>query len=457
MTGLLGIPVGGELRDRVRWLIRLRWVAIAVAAGLVVLASQPLGDALPITSLWLTVGAIAAYNVVFWVIEHQLLGRAVPYKYDIPLMHGQIVADLLALTILLHFSGGIENYFATGYVLIVVLGGVLMTRRGSYLYAGVATALWVGLLLSEATGLLPHHNLAGFRVITRYQETPHIITEGLVMMGANFGIAYLASTVMERLHQEQRKLRAANSALAGRAGELAGANLRLRESDRERSLFVRLVTHELRAPVAAIQSYLRLILDGYVPEERLHEIVGKAELRAREELELIGDLLDLAKLEQLKEDTPVEPADVGEVLQDVLDMMQARIQDRSLSLNVDVGAGVGKAQASEEHVKQVWTNLISNAVKYTPKGGRITVSVREESGMVRGSVQDTGIGIGPEEIERIFETFYRTDEAKAMSHHGTGLGLSIVKGITDRYGGGVWVESELDAGSTFFFELPIAA
>jgi len=76
--------------------------------------------------------------------------------------------------------------------------------------------------------------------------------------------------------------------------------------------------------------------------------------------------------------------------------------------------------------------------------------------MVRGSVRDTGIGIGPEEMELIFETFYRTDEAKAMSHHGTGLGLSIVRGVTDRYGGSVWAESELGAGSTFLFELPIA-
>jgi signal transduction histidine kinase len=101
-------------------------------------------------------------------------------------------------------------------------------------------------------------------------------------------------------------------------------------------------------------------------------------------------------------------------------------------------------------------NLISNAIKYTPEGGRVLVTFRRQDGMVRGMVQDTGIGMSPEEAGHVFETFYRTEAAKAMSHHGTGLGLSIVQGIVQRYGGRIWVESEVGQGSTFYFELPAA-
>jgi len=274
------------------------------------------------------------------------------------------------------------------------------------------------------------------------------------MAGANFGVAYLASNVMERLREEQGKLYHANLTLEARAGQLARLNERLRELDRARSFLVRVVTHELRAPVAAIQSYLRLILDGYVPEERFREIVGKAEVRARDQLELISDLLDLARLEEVKKDVVAESADLAKSLRDVLDMVQAGIQDKSLSLSVDVAPGVGLVRADEDHVKQVWTNLISNAVKYTPEGGKIAITLQDDDGVVRGSVQDTGIGISPEDVERIFDAFYRSKEAKALSRHGTGLGLSIVKGITERYGGRVWVESEVGVGSTFFFELP---
>jgi len=112
--------------------------------------------------------------------------------------------------------------------------------------------------------------------------------------------------------------------------------------------------------------------------------------------------------------------------------------------------------ANVEHVRQVWTNLISNAIKYTPDGGKVMVSLKEEDGKIRGAVQDTGIGIAPEEQERIFEDFYRTEAAKAMAHHSTGLGLSIVKGIMERYGGRIWLTSKVGEGSTFFFELPKA-
>jgi len=456
LSELLRIPVGRELSDRVRWLIRVRWVALAVAAALVAVVGRLMGDVLPVGSLWATVGALAAYNALFWAAARRSVGREVVPKYHAALMHGQIVADLLALTTALHFSGGIENYFSTSYVVIVAVGSVLMTRRGSYLYAALASLLWVGLLLAESTGLLPHYNLTGFRVPTRYREAAHIITEGLVMTGANLGVAYLASNIMERLREGEEKLYQANLALAARAEQCSQLNERLQELDRVRAFFVRLVTHELRAPVAAIQSYLRLILDGYVPQGRLLEIVGKAEARARDQLELISDLLDLASLQEVQKAAAVEPADAASALRDVLDMMQARIQGKSLSLGVQVTPEACKTVAGEQHLRQLWTNLISNAVKYTPEGGKIAIALVAEDDMVRGSVQDTGIGISPKDRERIFESFYRTQEAKAMSRHGTGLGLSIVKGIAERYGGRVWVESEVGLGSTFFFELPKA-
>jgi len=456
LSEILRIPLDRELRIRVRWLIALRWAAIGVAVALTLLATRRFGNALPLGSLWTTVGAIAVYNLAFWFVTHRLVSPMASDETQAALMHGQVLADLLALTTMLHFSGGIENPFATMYALLVVVGSILTTKRSSYVYASVATVLWVGLLLGESSGLLPHYNLEGFRLATRYRETAHIIAEGLVLAGANFAIAFFASSIMERLRQEERRLYDAHNASRTRVGELAQLNERLREYDQVRSFFTRLVTHELRAPVAAIQSYLRLILDGYVSQERVYEIVGKAEQRSRDQLELISDLLELARVQEVKEDVDRGPTDAARILRDVLDMMQAEIQDKSLSLSIDVASGVQEVQVGEDHVKRVWTNLISNAIKYTPPQGSITITLHDENGMVRGTVRDTGIGIKPEDLERIFETFYRSDEAKAMARHGTGLGLSIVRGITERYGGRVWVESRVGEGSTFYFELPAA-
>ncbi len=298
-------------------------------------------------------------------------------------MHGQIASDLLALTAILHFSGGLENPFSVYYVLIVAVGSILMSTRDAYLYAALATALWVGLLAAEAAGLLAHYNLSGFRLPVRYREPPHILAESLVLATSNLGVAYLASSVAARLREGERRLFQANASCELRADELHALNARLQELDRSRAQFIRLVTHELRAPVAAIASYLRLILDGYVPPERLHEIVGKSEQRAGEQLALIEDLLDLARVREAKAEA-FGLVDLAATLRDVLDLMSARIAGQGVEVSVRVGEGRALVQADAAHIKEIWTNLISNAVKYTRAGGRVTVMLEADGTLVRG-------------------------------------------------------------------------
>jgi two-component system sensor histidine kinase RegB len=180
VSEILRIPVDRELSDRVRWLIRARWLALVLAVVVALLSNHWLNNALATASIWGTLGFIAAYNTVFWIVTARLISLSAPHEVHSALMRVQIITDLVALTALLHFSGGLENPFSSYYVLLVVVGSVLMTRRDSYLYAAIATGLWVGLLLAEATGLLPHHNLAGFRLPFRYQEPLHIISEAFV-------------------------------------------------------------------------------------------------------------------------------------------------------------------------------------------------------------------------------------------------------------------------------------
>ena len=255
-----------------------------------------------------------------------------------------------------------------------------------------------------------------------------------------------------RLSLEARRLRQAEE----EAKRLEQEKVQLQKLDQLKSQFTLLVAHELRAPVAAIQSYLKLILDGYVPQERLMEIIAKAERRTQDQLALINDLLELARLKDEAKQVDMSEVDVVEALREAGDMMRAQAEGKNIIFDVLVGSGIPKIRANPKHIKELWNNLISNAIKYTPRGGRVTVSLKAEGGNVVGSVRDTGIGIAREDLDRIFQDFYRTKAAKEFERMGTGLGLSIVKAILDNYGGTIRVESKVGKGSVFTFTIPAA-
>jgi len=452
--GLWRIPADLELAERSRWLVRTRLVVLCVTAVLLGLATWFLADMLPIGALWITWAVIFLYNCAFYLVNRHLAGESASPRLHMRLLGAQVGCDMLALSALLHFSGGIENPLSVLYVVLVVVSSGLLRRRASLFYAMLASSMWVGLLLLEASSILPHYNLVGFRLPIRYLQPAHIWAYSVVMTVANLCVSSLVSTIVESARIGETELMQARQSCELRVQELENLTAELRKVDEQRSLFMRVVTHELRAPVAAIKSLLQLILTGYVPQERFLEFVAKAEARAGEELDLIGDLLDLARIRQGLRQPEPDTCHVEAILVDVLDMMQPRFQEQGLHVSVDIAPNLPPVRAAQEHVKQVWTNLVSNAAKYNRPDGDIAVPLWHEGGLVQGCVRDTGIGIAPADQAHLFEDFYRTEEAKRHARQGTGLGLSIVKAILDRYGGRIWVESVYGQGSAFYFALP---
>ncbi len=444
------------LRERIDWLIQVRWYFAVGVLALIVVADQLIPDSLPVPVLVAVTASIALYNATFRWYAARLKQTESPdleqryWRFT----HLQIVLDLLVITVLLHYTGGVENPFYLFYIFHITTASILLPRRFAFIYAVLATVLYGALVCAELFEWIPHVHLAGFVTLQRYQRGIYV---GAVVL--SFGLtlffsAYLASAIAETLRRRERQLLESNLSCEVRAGELGRLNARLAELDKSRSQFIRLVTHELRAPVAAIQSYLRLILDGYVPAEKQREIVEKAERRALEQLALIADLLDLARLQERREEHKTELVDVAQVLHGVAELMQARAEDKDLFFSMEIEPNLSPVQANPEHIKQLWTNLISNAIKYTEPGGIVVVNLTQNPKYVVGMVRDTGIGMSPEQQAHLFEEFYRTEEAKAMERQGTGLGLSIVKKVVESYGGRIWAESEQGKGSRFSFMLP---
>ncbi len=243
-------------------------------------------------------------------------------------------------------------------------------------------------------------------------------------------------------------------AVEKKAEELARVNEEMERLDRYKTHFTSMVAHELRAPIAALQSFLLSILKGYVPPEQQEEILERAVARAQELLDLVNDLLNLAAAREEIAPEMSKDLSLAEILEKLVPPFQSQAVDEGLKLEVNIRHSPS-LEAVPEQMEQLWTNLISNAIKYTPEGGEVVITLDEDKGWAIGTVEDSGIGISPEHQAQVFEEFFRTPQAKDHNHLGTGLGLSLAKRIVEGHGGSIELESELGMGSRFRFRLPL--
>ncbi|MCX8118911.1 MAG: response regulator [Desulfobacterota bacterium] len=230
----------------------------------------------------------------------------------------------------------------------------------------------------------------------------------------------------------------------------------LKELDKMKSEFIAMVAHELRAPLAAVEQQLTVILNRMAGDlsEKQEKLLSRAKERTRGLLGLIKDLLDLSKIEAGRMVQYKEPLTLQEVIQKVVDLMRVEAETKKIDLQFLPPLQNPPIQADRSSMEGIFTNLISNAIKYTPEGGKVWITLGEEGDFVKATVSDTGIGIKKEDLPRIFDKFYRVKTAETRQIVGTGLGLSIVKSIVEAHHGSITVESEEGGGSTFTVLLP---
>lgn len=230
----------------------------------------------------------------------------------------------------------------------------------------------------------------------------------------------------------------------------------LKELDKMKSEFIAMVAHELRAPLASVEQQLTVILNKMAGEvtAKQEQLLSRAKERTKGLLTLIKDLLDVSKIEAGMMVQYKEPLSLQEVAQKVLDLMRPEAEAKKLDLQLSAPSKLPSIGADRSSMEGIFTNLVSNAIKYTPEGGKIEVTLSEEGGFVKAVVSDTGIGIKKEDLPRIFDKFYRVKTVETRQIVGTGLGLSIVKSIVDAHLGSISVESEEGGGTTFTVLLP---
>lgn len=243
---------------------------------------------------------------------------------------------------------------------------------------------------------------------------------------------------------------------------LAQANAELRRLDAAKSEFISLASHQLRSPLAAIEGYTSLLLDGSYGQDpaRAREALGRIRSSVAQLAGFVAELLDLSRIEAGRIQYRIQPIRLGEIVERVLRELEVRASAKGVALRFDNRTAAGlRAQADPDKLHEVVMNLVDNAIAYTPKGSVIVTlsAVSDLRQVLRLEVRDEGIGIPPEVLPRLFVKFSRSDEAKKVRPDGTGLGLYLVKRLVEDQGGRVWAESSGPGkGSAFFVELPVS-
>jgi two-component system, OmpR family, phosphate regulon sensor histidine kinase PhoR len=236
----------------------------------------------------------------------------------------------------------------------------------------------------------------------------------------------------------------------------------LRRLQRIRTEFIDNLSHELRTPLTTVRlltETLALELERTELPPRIRDSIIQIDVETGQLVQMVNELMDLARIEQGETPLDLADVDVGVVIERTIDRLRPYAERQGVVLRGEVPASVAERaiSADEQRLGQLLINLVHNAVKFSPDGGDVTVRLHSAANELMLEVEDRGVGIPPDELERIFERFYKVDRARPREGGGTGLGLAIARHISERHGGRIWVESEEGSGARFFVALPRSA
>lgn len=432
-----------ELVESLSWLTNLRWLALGGVIITIIFSRWALRLNLPLFSLGLVTAILGIYNLLFYLYLPQVTPETASelYARAYRSANWQIAADLTALAALIHFSGGIENPFIFYFIFHMIIASSLLSRRASFRQATFAVTLFFVVVLLEYYGILAHYCLGRFIISDQHRNLTYIIGVSIVFTTTLYIAVYLATSITSRLRQRERILEETNELL--------------KEKDRIKSEYVLRVTHDIKEHLAAIQGCLEPVIIGLTGELNLQQsdLIRRATMRTGKLMQFAKALLEITRI-KLSKEFKVDYFTIKEAVDNALSFISLKAENKDIQITTYIDPQVDKIRGAKEYIQEVMINLLANSVKYTPRNGRIELTITDRGNEILLSVKDTGIGIPEEELSRIFEEFHRADNAKAVERDGTGLGLSLVKQIVEGHNGTVWVESEEGKGSIFYVTLP---
>ena len=356
----------------------------------------------------------------------------------------QIILDLLVLTAVVHFVGSLETYVAFAYLFHIVLACIFFSRPQSLLVILMASVLYVSCVWVELAGIVPTAGIYAEPLLREgIEHTPRAAALNVVTVLAIWLVVwYLTSRLSAMVRERDR--------------ELAESNRRLEEAQQEKARHMLRMTHELKAPFSAIHVNAQLLLKGHcgvLPDEAL-DVVLRISKRCRRLSRAIQEMIQLTNLRSISpQSLRWVDLDLAKVLSWCVGQVRQVAEEHTVVIEEDLQPV--RVVGVEEHLKMLFANLLANAVFYSHPGGVVHMQcTRGAADNPVVTIQDQGIGIQVDKLPRIFDEYYRTEEAARHNKESTGLGLTIVRHIVETYGIRVWVESAPGVGTKFTLTFP---
>jgi signal transduction histidine kinase len=426
-----------------KWFIRIRWAAILILIFANYLVRHFFHISIQEFPIYILSLILLALNVIHTIILKRITrkssGRIIPkIKQDI---HLQIITDLIILTLILHYSGGIENPLILFYFFHLIIASSIFSTISSYLYVLYTLLLAASLALLECYSIIPHYNMEGFVNHDLYKNTLYIFGTGFVFTCTSILVVSLSHMIIFRsIKSEETYVK---------------TNIELENKDKVKNEYVLRVTHDIKGHVAAILSCIEVIRTKIAGP--LNDVQEEFANRAFERTELLSgfvkNLLNLTK-KRLSRDKEVEDFMLNDLISKVIVPIQILAKDKSIDFNVYIDKSIHVFTGNPFTIEELYSNLLLNAIKYTPKNGHISLSVKSRLNNIVTEISDSGIGIPKDEQPKVFDEFFRASNVPKDTKTGSGLGLSIAKQIVEDHNGRIWVNSEPGVWTKFTFILP---
>lgn len=439
-----------ELLARLKWLANLRWLAVAGVVFVVEFCLLVLKVDLSRRPLYGCAAAMAAGNLAFVYSIKNLFAKASKFVIERRAQSARLIAnaqtvfDLVMLTALIHFAGGIDNPFNFYYIFHIVIASMLLEPFHCYMQAALASALYSSLIMLEHFNVLSRYNI--FKTAACPFGLLKVAGCAAAFTTTMIITAYITTSISQRLRLKENLL--------------LETNMKLVELDAKKSEFVMVAAHEIKSPLGTIQFMLKSLTGGYsgaVIDDKAREQITKAETRAAGLLKLVTDLLDLSKIKTGFGAKEFKKISFLEKLKKAAETIKIQAKAASVEIRETIS---GKDEdfiidGDAEYLDNVIINVLSNAVKYNHKNGTVDITLLRKDNFVVFKCKDSGIGIPKEDLGRIFDEFHRTSISKKHTANGTGIGMAITKKIVEYHNGTIEVTSETSSGSEFVITLPV--